>query len=287
VGLCDFARPINYMKPNYIMDKNIEYEKFTQDIYQSLINEEGLTINVQHNVRLQGKATKHQIDVFWEYKIAGVNNKVAIECKNYNREISIGKVRDFHGVLFDIGNINGIMVTKKGYQKGAKDFAELHGIKLIILREPIDDDWKGRIKIIETTIEAITTEVINWKIELDLEWIKANFPLEQLQNFEFKVSGMNNEIWIIDNENKKFKNLLQLQDELPFNENEKRNLKHFNSFDNGYIQTEKYGKLKIKEIHFIYNIHSSKSKFIIDGRTTAKAIVKDVLSGDLKFVRPK
>jgi Restriction endonuclease len=176
------------------VDKNIEYEKLTQDIYQTLINEEGLTINVQHNLRIQGKATKHQIDVYWEYKIAGVNNKVAIECKNYNRQISLGKVREFHSVLTDIGNINGIMVTKKGYQKGAKDFAEEYGIKLIILREPTDEDWKGRIRTIVTTIEALSFDIIEWKLELDLNWIKSNFPIEQLQNFEFKITGMNDKI---------------------------------------------------------------------------------------------
>jgi len=36
--------------------------------------------------------------------------RVAIECKNYLNEITVGKVRDFHSVLSDIGNINGIKV---------------------------------------------------------------------------------------------------------------------------------------------------------------------------------
>ncbi len=266
------------------MNKNIEYEKFTQDIYQTLINEEGLTISVLHNLKLQGIATKHQIDVYWEYIIAGVNNKVAIECKNYNREISIGKVRDFHSVLSDVRNVNGIMVTKVGYQKGAKEYAEKYGIKLIILREPIDEDWEGRVKTIVTNIQAISNHVTNWKLELDLNWIKNNFPMEQLKNFEFTVTGMNNEIWVVDNKNNKIKNLLQLQDSLPFNENEKLNLKYYQTFDDGFIETDKYGKIKIEGIHFTYDIHVAKSKFIIDGAETAKAIVKDVLSGELKFI---
>lgn len=266
------------------MNKNTEYEKFTQDIYQTLINEEGLTISVLHNLRLQGIATKHQIDVYWEYMIAGVNNKVAIECKNYNREISIGKVRDFHSVLSDIVNINGIMVTKIGYQKGAKEFAEKYGIKLIILREPIDEDWKGRIKTIVTNIQAISNYVTNWKLELDLNWIKNNLPIEKLKNFEFTVTGMNDKIWILDSNDNRIKNLLQLQNRLPFNENERTNLKHYESFEDGFIETEKYGKIKIKGIHFTYDIQVAKSKFMIDGAETAKAIIKDVLSGELKFI---
>lgn len=101
------------------MNANIEYEKFTQEIYQELVNADVLkATRVQHNVKLKSKSgQEHQIDVYWEYEIAGVRHRVAIECKNYNRNVEIGKVRDFYGVLSDLNNVAGIMVTKVGYQK--------------------------------------------------------------------------------------------------------------------------------------------------------------------------
>lgn len=68
------------------MNKGTEYEKLIQEIYQDLLKKDELTTEVQHNVKIQGKATKHQIDIYWEYKIAGVHHKVAIECKNYNKK---------------------------------------------------------------------------------------------------------------------------------------------------------------------------------------------------------
>ena len=47
-----------------LMNQNIEYEKFTQGIYQELINARGITANVEHNVKLIGNSgQKHQIDV--------------------------------------------------------------------------------------------------------------------------------------------------------------------------------------------------------------------------------
>ena len=69
------------------MNPNTEYEKFAQEIYQGLLNEERIkAIQVQHNVKLRGKSGQlHQVDVYWEYELAGVNHKVAIECKNYNK----------------------------------------------------------------------------------------------------------------------------------------------------------------------------------------------------------
>lgn len=267
------------------MNKNTEYELFTQEIYQGLLNEEKITVSVEHNVNIQGKSTKHQIDVYWEYSVAGIKHKVAIECKNYTNRISIGQVRDFNSVLNDIGGTNGILVTKIGFQKGAQTFARANGINLMVLRDPIDEDWNGRIKSISTTIEAVSTEICELKIDLDLEWIKNNFPKESLANFQFRVTGFNNEIWILSPDGKKFKNLLQIEDTLPIPKNQTKNIKHFESLANHFIETEKYGQLKIKGINFLYNVHSSKSKIEIDAAKMVKAIVKNVLTNEIKFIR--
>ena len=95
------------------MNQNIEYEKFTQKIYQELINARGISTSVKHDVKLIGRSgQKHQIDVYWEYSINGIQHKVAIECKNYKKEIPIGKVRDFYGILSDLTDVSGIMITK-------------------------------------------------------------------------------------------------------------------------------------------------------------------------------
>ncbi|MBS1949865.1 MAG: hypothetical protein OJF59_002503 [Cytophagales bacterium] len=130
------------------MNKAVEYEKFVQDVYQSIVDAQGYAnITVQHNVKLKGRSNQeHQIDIYWEFELAGVKNRVAIECKNYSTEVPIGKVRDFYGVLTDIGNINGVMVSTVGFQSGAKEFASHYGIDLIEVRVPKSEDWMGRIK---------------------------------------------------------------------------------------------------------------------------------------------
>lgn len=85
------------------MNDNIEYEKFAQEIYNEILkNLYVKNIEVMHNVELIGKSgQKHQIDVYWEYQYDNTIFKIAIECKNYNHTVSIGKVRDFFGVLYD------------------------------------------------------------------------------------------------------------------------------------------------------------------------------------------
>jgi ribosomal protein S19E (S16A) len=268
------------------MTNDIEYEKFTQEIYQSLINAQGITtIEVEHNIKIAGNSgQKHQIDVYWEYEIAGIRHKVAIECKNYNSVVSVGKVRDFYGVLADIGNINGIMVTKEGYQKGSKEFAKHYGINLKELREPKEDDWKGRLKTIVVNMTMVIPQIKNRFIAVDEDWVKANISLPENGDFSYSIGGMADEIWIIDSYGNKLKNFHQLDQELPHNWKSETNLEHSYTFDDGYIEVEKFGKIKIKAIQYHYEVNTGTGReLVIEGQDLAKAILKDALTGEIKF----
>lgn len=120
------------------MSTATEYELFTQSVIQILSsNNVPQTTKVEHNVTLQGKSgCKHQIDVYWEYEKDGQQHRVTIECKNYNKRVPKEKVCAFQGVLSDLDNVKGIMVSKKGFQSGAKQYAKEYGISLHELREP-------------------------------------------------------------------------------------------------------------------------------------------------------
>lgn len=136
--------------------ESIQYEQLTQSIYQAILEKEGINnIQVEHNVNITGKSgIKHQIDVFWKFKQAGIEHKVLIECRNYNSSITLEKIGAFHSVVSDINNAKGLMITKVGYQSGAEGFAQFNGIGLKILRKPTDEDWEGRVKDFHITIVA-------------------------------------------------------------------------------------------------------------------------------------
>jgi len=266
------------------MDINIEYELLTKEIFETLLKADGVTVNVQHNVEIQGKAFKHQIDVYWEYQIAGIIHKVAIECKNYSSNVSVAKVRDFYGVLSDIGNINGIMVSKNGFQKGAKEFAEYYGINLRELREPTENDWKGRIKTIQIKMNLVKTQVKSRKFNIDEKWVKENIELPKNGDFSYEISGMANEIWIIDRNENKIKNIHQLDNELPHNCEKEEDIQYVYKFDDGYLEVGKYGKIKLISIEYVYDVLRGEEKpIIIDGSASAKAILKDAITGEIKF----
>ena len=132
----------------------IEYELLTQAIYQEILAKEGITnIKVQHNISVEGRSSvEHQVDVYWEFKQAGVTHRVSIECKNYASNLTLEKARNFFAVVYDIGNCAGIMVTKTGYQSGAAAFCRHYGLLLKLLRKPNEKDLEGRIKTVHIKI---------------------------------------------------------------------------------------------------------------------------------------
>jgi hypothetical protein len=266
------------------MNINIKYEILTKEIFDTLLKEDGVTVDVQHNVEIQGKAFKHQIDVYWEYQVAGIIHKVAIECKNYNSNVSVAKVRDFFGVLSDIGNTNGIMVSKNGFQSGAKKFAEYYGINLRELRAPEEKDWEGRVKKIQINLNMVMPRIKSRKFKIDEDWVKANIKLPENGDFSYQLSGMTDEIWVIDQDDNELKNLHQLDSGLPQNWKVETDLIHKYEFENGYLKVDKFGKIKLNSIEYLYDLQVGEpDPIIIDGTESARAILKDAITGEIKF----
>lgn len=106
--------------------RGTEYELFVKQIYECLNRADGLSdVTIQHNVKLRGTSNvKHQIDVYWCFKKAGITYKVAIECKDYKNRVSKDRVMAFHAVLQDVGNLHGVFVSRMGFQSGAIEYAK-------------------------------------------------------------------------------------------------------------------------------------------------------------------
>lgn len=266
------------------MNNNVEYELLTKSIYEAILHQDGVTTDVKHNIILKGKAAEHQIDVYWEYKIADTLFRVAIECKNYNSKVTIGKVRDFHSVLNDIGNIQGVMVARNGFQSGAKEYAEHYGINLKEIREPENDDWKGRIKTIVMQTNMITTHIRKRKINIDDVWMRNNDDLPKGATIHLRLNDSTDKIWFLDNLGNKIFNFYQLEAKLPTDKTAE-NITYKYEFDNAFLENTEGIKFKISSIEYIYDVRQSTiPDIVIDGTQTAQTIIKDALTGSIKFV---
>ena len=276
------------------MNPNIEYEKFTQEIYQELVNADVLkTTDVQHNVKLKGRSgQEHQIDVYWEYEIAGTKHKVAIECKNYNKTVAVGKVRDFYGVLCDLNNVAGIMVTKVGYQKGAKEYASEYGISLKELRTPnpgeaiigeVEMNFDISVRRCLFLVDADYAETDKFsvtKYKHFLDWMSLNNESSWINATHIPLELINRNI--INSNGTTITTLEKIEEELPEDSDSDIVFK----YEDAYVNT-RWGKIKINEIKYEYEYKNEKKIIAIDAQDFVKAILKDALNGEIKLIANK
>jgi hypothetical protein len=97
----------------------------------------------------------------------------------------------FKGVLDDLNGVNGIMVTKAGYQKGAKEYAKEYGISLKELRKP----KKGETVIGNADLH-FHAEIRYALFKIDEEWaLKHNIDIAGLRQRLDMLNFENNHKW--------------------------------------------------------------------------------------------
>lgn len=280
-----------------IRNKNTEYEQFTRKVFAGLSSQKKVkTIKLQHNVKLLGNSgTRHQIDVYWEYEKDGQLHKVAIECKNYSKNVPIGKVRDFYGVIDDIDGLQGIMITRKGFQHGAKKYASSKNIHLKELRAPI-----GKESLAGRVITDFHISMRRCLYLVDEDWAKQHgFDIKpylrglDMMSIEHKSQWVNASHILIE---RKGDDIYNSQKEIITSHEEieatipdtlEEDSSHTIPFEDAYIDSRSWGLVKIKEIKYEYTNETRRSIMDIDARDFIEAILKDVESGVIEYVEKK
>ena len=272
------------------MNTNTEYEKFTREVCERLALYKKLpSSSVQHNVKLKGKSGfEHQVDVYWEYEKDGEVHRVAIECKNYNQRISIGRVRDFFGVLYDIGNIKGIMACKEGYQDGAKKFADYYGISLKELRAP--KEGETIIGEVDFRMECSVTHQL---FLVDEEWaeghnIDMGLYRERLDFFGVKRDNKSRKTthvplqtiddFIRDENGKVISSIDELKKRTPDKRPNDNTMIY--CLKDSYVQMNNGRLVKINEVMFENENSVEENTFSIDAGCLVRAILEDALGGE-------
>ncbi|GIN74783.1 hypothetical protein J14TS2_52580 [Bacillus sp. J14TS2] len=101
--------------------KGDRLESLIQYVYQVLSDHSDKEIEVKNKEEIVGKSgVSHNIDVYYQFDLNGITHKVIFECKNWDNKVPKEKVLAFKGILEDIPNSVGVMVSAKGFQSGAK-----------------------------------------------------------------------------------------------------------------------------------------------------------------------
>lgn len=264
------------------ISNSVEYEKLTKQIYSQILKEEGLNnINVKHNVKIPGKSgVKHQIDVFWQHTYAGTSQNVIIECKYYTYPVSLIHVRNMLGLLQDIPNSTGIIVTTHDFQSGVKRFADFYGIKLKRIRPPKDSDWDGAIQIINIEGQFYRNNYINIEVILDatdqttLDYAKSkNFNISFNPYELFLTTSEGNEIFIgtwLDKNTPVNKSKIDVEEEMEFTP------------ENIYINYD-YTILKLKTLRIINKLSYSEMSIMMDAKSLIHSVLEDFNTGEIEY----
>ncbi len=239
------------------MNANTEYELFTREVYRQLsAYHHTCFTKVQHNIKLKGRSgCEHQIDVYWEYVKDGIRHRVAIECKNYNKRVPKEKVSAFHGTLVDLDDVKGIMVSKKGFQKGAKQFAEHYGISLKELREPEGE-------------ETILGEL---NVRFHIEIKRPLYKVDKVWATEHNIYVPDGFIYLPPVDDK-------LRDSKGIVITSLRTVEDGSTFEDAYVRTIPWGTVKILEVKYAHKTEDQQRNFTIDAEGFVKAILKDAFS---------
>jgi hypothetical protein len=180
-----------------------EYERLVEKLVTELLpSKSWVSEDIKHDVNVSGRSTTNQIDVLWDLTdAAGQARRIVFEAKNYGRAVDQGRLHAFRSVVDDIQDarrpVTGVMVTKVGYQRGAKSVASTYGLIVLELRKPTDADRAGRVTKIRVTATMQQTVVDNLQVEavevygepvagpmvldrMELDFPSGRVPLEQV-----------------------------------------------------------------------------------------------------------
>lgn len=268
-----------------------EYEKFVRDIQQFLLDAQGLeTVKAQHNIVLEGVSSQgHQIDVYWEYRLAGITHRVALECKRHSTKVDLGIIRDFWGVLDDIPGLRGVVVSPVGFTSGAEKYAQSKGIGLKVVRQAQDADYDGRLKTILVNIHQRLPVILNLEIILDEAWYTVNANAERealLQEMQGVQETLVKDVVIEERDTGERIFLAQLLKYLPVLELEDTSGSHEweKVFNQGFLLQPAKPDLKLSKIKVYYQINELIENVSIDAGDVAKTLIKDAIQGTLLFV---
>ena len=154
------------------------FEQLTRRVFDALLKQQAVVnLRLEHDVVLQGLTATHQIDVYWEFDAGGITYRTVVECKDWGNAVAQGTLFSLKAVLDDLpGQPRGVVVSRSGFQEGARRFAEAHGILLYELRPPRATDWNewdGFITSVNITAQLLAPKLHAIEFKVHPDWVSG------------------------------------------------------------------------------------------------------------------
>lgn len=162
-----------------------------QNYVAQLFHELGFQ-DVKSPHKLVGVRTAKEVDVYAVDASAVPPIRIACECKNWNSAVPQGVVLEFRSVLEDSGINRGFIVSKLGFQSGARDAAENTPIVLLTfegLTELFFDAW---LKAMSARLDRVSRLLFPF---FDIYWFET---LPKLAEDKFpRFENLKEKYWVL------------------------------------------------------------------------------------------
>lgn len=128
-----------------------EYELLIEKLYKQLVP----LAEVKHDDKIFDfmAETTRQIDVSIRFDLAGEENLIIIEGKDYNKNIDLKVIDQFASVIRDCKATRGIIVSPKRFSKHALIKAKKLGIECLSINSALKKNWET---LVEIRVESLT-----------------------------------------------------------------------------------------------------------------------------------
>ncbi|WP_210518544.1 restriction endonuclease [Thalassospira sp. ER-Se-21-Dark] len=241
------------------------------------------TVEIQRNKTILSKSrTPAEIDIYWEYTLAGIKHAVAIECKNYRKKVGLPQVRDFARKISDVSGLKGLIVSHTGYSENAILEASGDNIDLLVVRPQVEQDWEGRFKQVDVALKLSPPAMAKTVIpRINAQWARENgFQ----KGDQIQISCSNNEL-IFKEEGEGFEaSLFDLEENFTMKGCTPGQYKWERSFDNGWmvVATKKY---KIDHVVIDYSVPDMiETDFSVDFTQYVLGVMEFINGDQKKFL---
>lgn len=135
--------------------------------------------HIYTNFKIRDKFAKKKIrefDVFIITKINNVDLKIAIECKDYKKPVSIEKIEAFNSKCSTVSGISKkIIISPKGFQSGAIENAEQFDIELLVLSDVNTTTPISWMDVGSVTYNEFSYDILDYNFLVRDNLLKVNF----------------------------------------------------------------------------------------------------------------
>ncbi|MCG8320225.1 MAG: restriction endonuclease [Cytophagales bacterium] len=110
-----------------------EFELLAKQLIEKKLKKEfGYKIPVDHECTFKSKSgNSYKIDLSYSFSLFDMSYLTLVECKCWNNYVTREKIMSFNAIINDLRAHKGIIITTKGFQKGAITYAQSQNLGLI------------------------------------------------------------------------------------------------------------------------------------------------------------